>query len=132
MGVGLNVRFWSILSMGMSKLGWLVRLKTSMLYFSETRSVNAVTFTMEMSARFCQDWRKMLRCPPLGMKLVSNESPAGMAPFRSPGWRIGIVKQDAFNAGKLGLLPVAPVSAFWGVQPGANGTIGFVMPSLML
>src|SRR6266436_8436645 len=114
--------------MGMSKLGWLVRLKTSTLYFSETRSVNAVIFKMEMSDRFCQDWRKMLRCPPLGMKLVSNVSPAGMAPPKSPGWRIGIVKQEAFNAGALGSLPVAPVSAFWGVQQGESGTIGFVIP----
>src|SRR5882672_2969665 len=118
--------------MGMSKLGWLVKLKTSKLYFNANLSVNCVSFTMEISARFCQDWRKMLRCPPLGMKLVSNVSPAGMAPPKSPGWRIGIVKQEAFNAGALGLLPVAPVSALWGVQPGASGTIGFVIPSLML
>jgi hypothetical protein len=42
------------------------------------------------------------------------------------------VKQDALSAGKLKLLPIAPVTAFCGVQPGASGTIGFVIPSLML
>src|SRR5580692_302221 len=118
--------------MGMSKLGWFVRLKTSREYFRETRSVIAVSFTMERSARFCQDCRKMLRCPPLGIKLVSNVSPGGIAPPKSPGWSTGTVKQDALSAGALILLPVAPVTALCGVHPGANGTIGFVIPSLML
>ena len=84
-GVSLKVRFWSMLSIGMSKLGWLVRLNTSKLYLNVNRSVICVIFTMEMSARFCQDWRKILRCPPPGMKLVSNVSPAGIAPFRVAG-----------------------------------------------
>ena len=56
-------RFCVTLSMGMSKLGVLVRLNTSKLYLKLTRSVNAVTFTIEMSAFFCHVWRKMLRWP---------------------------------------------------------------------
>src|SRR5271170_2374053 len=111
----------------MSKLGWFVRLKTSKLYRSETRSVICVCFTIEMSATFCQDCRKMLRCPPLGMKLVSNVSPGGIAPFKSPGASKGTSKHDDLSAGKAKLLPVAPVTAFFGVQPGASGTIGFVI-----
>ena len=78
-GNALNAKFWSILSIGMSKLGWLVKLKTSKLYFSVIRSLIGVTFTIEMSARFCQDCPKMLRCPPPEMKLVSNVSPGGIA-----------------------------------------------------
>ena len=38
------------LSMGMSKLGVFVMLKTSKVYFNANRSVKAVTFTIEMSA----------------------------------------------------------------------------------
>src|SRR5580704_1751959 len=102
--------------MGMSKLAVLVRLKISRLYFRETRSVMGVTFKKEMSARFCQAWRKMLRWPVV--KLVSKVSPAGMAPPRSPGLSSGKVKQFDFNAG-VPKAPEAPVTAFFGVQPGA-------------
>jgi hypothetical protein len=33
----------------------------------------------------------------------------------------GTVKQEDFKAGNAKLLPMAPVTAFWGVQPGAIG-----------
>jgi len=52
--------------------------------------------------------------PALGMKFVSNESPAGMAPFRSPGLEDWYCKAGRLYAGKLGLLPVAPVSRVFG------------------
>src|SRR5580700_8069623 len=101
---------------------------------------------MEMSARRCQGWRKILRCPPPGMKLVSNWSPAGIAEqgidpsdccglatrVLLQGYSSGTVKQDAFRAGRLKSWRIAPVPAFWGVQPGASGTMGFVIPSFML
>src|SRR6202044_1035879 len=116
----------------MSKLGVLVRLKTSKLYFRETRSLIFVFFTMDMSARRCQAWRKILRWPVV--KLVSKVSPGGIAPFRSPGARSGSVKHCDLSAycGLSGVpnAPDTPVSAFFGVQPGANGTMGLVMPSL--
>src|SRR5579863_41893 len=112
--------------MGMSKLLVLVRLKISKLYFRETLSVISVSFTNDMSARFCQAWRKMLRWPVV--KLVSKLSPAGIAPPRSPGFSSGSVKQDDLSAGVL-KAPEAPVSAFFAVQPGAKGTMGLVMPS---
>ena len=43
------------------------------------------------------------------------------------------MKQAAFNAGNPVRCAVAPVTAFWGVQPAAklSGTIGFVIPSVM-
>src|SRR4029077_943566 len=119
-------------SIGMSKLGWFVKLKTSKVYFSENRSVICVVFRSDTSARFCQACRKILRCPPLGMKLVSKVSPGGIAPPKSPGFSKGRVKHEAFRAGELGLLPMAPVTAFCGVHPDAKGTMGFVIPSLML
>jgi hypothetical protein len=49
--------------MGVSKLGVFVRLKTLEVYFRANRSVNGLTFTIEMSAFFCQDCLKMLRWP---------------------------------------------------------------------
>src|ERR1700733_12179166 len=124
----------------MSKLGWFVRLKISRLYLSLTRSVICVIFTTERSARFCHGWRKMLRSPPFGMKLVSKVSPGGIAEQGNDpstcaalgslqGRSSGTSKQDAFSAGKLKLLPIAPVNAFCGVQPGASGTIVFVIAS---
>src|SRR5579863_1970496 len=115
--------------MGMSKLLVFVRLKISKVYFNDTPSVIAVTFTNDMSARFCQAWRKMLRWPVV--KLVSKVSPAGIAPPRSPGLSRGSVKQDDLRAGVLNA-PEAPVSAFLAVQPGASGTTGLVMPSYTL
>src|SRR5271155_4559376 len=121
--------------MGPSKLAWLSTLKTSKVYFNETRSVMGVTFTSEMSARFCQAWRKMLRWPVV--KLVSKVSPGGIAPPRSPGFRSGRVKQLALSAyadegapGRLAYAPEAPVTALFGVHPGASGTMGLVIPSL--
>ena len=39
------------------------------------------------------------------------------------------MKQSALSAGSPGVAPLFPVSALFGVQPGASGTIGFVMPS---
>src|ERR1700728_1547389 len=107
-------------------------------------SLICVVFTREKSTFFCQDWRKMLRCPPPEIKLVSNVSPGGIAeqgmlPSRAcalaaalHGYSSGTVKHEAFNAGKAKLLPIAPVTAFLAVQPGASGTIGLVIPSLML
>jgi hypothetical protein len=44
----------------------------------------------------------------------------------------GTVKQEDFSAGKLKLLPMAPVTAFFEVQPGASGAMGLVIPSVML
>jgi hypothetical protein len=126
-GVWLKIRFCETLSMGMSKLGVFVRLKTSKLYLRANRSDNCVTFKIEMSAFRCHDCRKMLRCPEV--KLVSNVSPAGIALFRSPGLSNGTVKQAAFRAGTPGVAPFAPVRALLAVQPGASGTIGFVIPS---
>ena len=46
--------------------------------------------------RLCQVWRKMLRCPVV--KLVSKVSPAGIAPFKSPGESSGRVKQLELSA----------------------------------
>src|SRR3974390_1047904 len=113
-------------SIGTSKLAVLVKLKISKLYFTATRSVTCVVFMNEMSAERCHDWRKMLRWPLV--KLVSYRSPAGTAPPRSPGLSKGTGKQSDFRAGVL-KAPEAPVTAFFAVQPGASGTIGFVMPS---
>src|ERR1700674_5575859 len=113
----------------------------SKLYLNETRSVNCVVLTTDKSARLCQGWRKMLRWP--DVKLVSKTSPAGLAPeglaglptdgpgiapFKSPGFSRGTVKQFGFKAGTPGVAPLAPVSAFFAVQPGASGTMGFVIP----
>ena len=40
------------------------------------------------------------------------------------------MKQEAFSAASsVRRLPRAPVFAFCGVQPGASGTMGLVMPS---
>src|SRR5271166_4166993 len=112
----------------MSKLLVLVRLKMSKVYFNEKRSVSWVSFTKEMSARLCQDWRKMLRWPLV--KLVSKASPVGIAPPRSPGWSKGRVKQEDLSAvSPFPNAPDPPVTAFFAVQPGASGTIGLVMPS---
>src|SRR5271170_6509136 len=99
--------------MGTSKLGVFSRLKTSRVYFNENRSVNDVIFTIEMSAFFCQDCRKMLRWPLV--KPVSKLSPGAM-PFVALGVKSGTVKQEALRAGWPGVLPTAPVIAFWGVQ----------------
>src|ERR1700733_3653891 len=112
--------------MGMSKLAVLVTLKISRLYFKRTFSVSEVSFTNEILALFCQACRKILRWPVV--KLVSNVSPAGMAPPRSPGLSRGKVKQLDLRAG-VPNAPEAPVRAFFAVQPGASGTIGLVMPS---
>src|SRR3984885_3415421 len=111
----------------MSKLGVFVKLNMSRLYLTDVRSVICVAFMIETSARFCHVCRKILRCPDW-MKFVSNVSPGGIAPFKSPGLSSGSVKQEAFSAGVLPA-PDAPVRALLAVQPGANGTIGFVMPS---
>lgn len=62
-GYALKFRFCVTLSIGMSKLGVFVRLKTSKVYFNENRSVSCVTFKTDMSARRCQDWRKMFLGP---------------------------------------------------------------------
>ena len=43
--------------MGMSKLGVLVRLKTTKVYFMATRSVIWVILMTERSVRRCQGWR---------------------------------------------------------------------------
>src|SRR5580704_757443 len=111
----------------MSKLAVFVRLKTSKLYFKEKRSVSCVSFTNEMSARLCHDWRKMLRWP--FVKSVSKVSPAGIAPPRAPGLSKGTVKQEALSAtSPFPKAPDAPVTAFFAVQPGARGTIGLVRP----
>src|ERR1700740_3303112 len=110
----------------MSKLGVLVTLNTSKLNLIFTRSVNWVSFTADTSARFCHACRKMFRCPVV--KFVSNVSPAGTAPPKSPGFNKGTVKQAAFNAGEPGVAPLAPVSACDGEHP-LRGTTGFVMPS---
>src|ERR1700722_17432836 len=103
-------------------------LNTSKVYFNENRSVIWVSFEREMSAFFCQAWRKMLRWPEV--KLVSKISPGG-TPFVALGVSTGNVRQDAFRAGRPGVTPLAPVTALCGVQPGARGSIGFVMPSKM-
>jgi len=52
--------------------------------FREERSVISVIFVSEMSARLCQDWRKVLRWP-WSMKFVSHGSLEGIAPFKAPG-----------------------------------------------
>ena len=98
---------------------------------------------MEMSARFCQGWRKMLRWP-LEMKLVSNVSPLGIAEhgkIRRPAadWRRECFarieqryrKQDALRAGEPGIVADrAGEPRSWRVQPGgSNGTMGLVIPS---
>src|SRR5580704_7949464 len=111
----------------MSKLAVFVTLKTSKLNFSEVLSVICVDFIKEMSVRFCQACRNMLRWPVV--KLVSKVSPAGIAPPRSPGLSSGRVKQAAFSAGAPGVAPLAPVSAFEGVHDELRGTTGLVMPS---
>src|SRR5258706_15883343 len=105
--------------MGTSKLGVLNTLNISNEYLSMKRSLSLVSFTMERSIRFCQDWRKMLRWPVV--KLVSKGSFIGMAPFKAPGARIGSVKQAGSNASPL--TPFFPVNADFGVQPEASGTI---------
>jgi len=51
----------------------------------------------EASARFCADWRKMLRWPVVYP--VSNGSEVGIAPPRPPAGSSGSVKQEAFSAG---------------------------------
>src|SRR5216684_7745929 len=107
----------------MSKLAVFVTLKTSNVNFIETRSVNCVALIREASVRRCQGCRKMLRCPVV--KVVSKMSPAGIAPFRSPGLSSGSVKQFGSRAGTPGTVPLAPVTAFEGEQLEANGTIGF-------
>src|SRR5882762_85829 len=111
--------------MGTSKLGVLKTLKTSKEYFRRKRSFNLVSFTIERSIRFCQDCRKMLRWP--DVKPVSKGSFIGMAPPNAPGARIGSVKQAGLSASPL--TPFFPVSADFGVQPAARGTMGLVMPS---
>jgi hypothetical protein len=50
----------------------------------EERSVISVIFVSEMSARLCQDWRRILRWPS-SMKFVSYGSLEGIAPFKAPG-----------------------------------------------
>ena len=125
-GKSLKKRFWETLSTGMSKLGVLVRLKTSKLYFSENRSVNFVILTIETSARFCQGCRKMLRCPVV--KLVSKVSPGGIAPPRSPGF-----KQRQGEAGRIErrgrrLRRCVPLERLTECSV-PSGTIGLVMPS---
>src|SRR5450631_3744354 len=123
-----------MLLIGRSKLGWFVRLKISRLYFSLKRSVSVVILTMDMSPRFCHDWRKMLRRLLLE-KLVSKVSPGGIAEHGnvpSTCWAFatlhgssnGTVKQAAFSAGWLMLFPMAPVTALFAVQPGAKGARG--------
>src|ERR1700733_14080367 len=119
-GNWLKFRFCVTLSMGMSKLGVLVMLKTSRVYFRANRSVNCVNLNREISAFFCQDWRKMLRWPEV--KFVSNVSPAG-TPLVALGVKSGNVKQDALSAGRPGVTPLAPVRAFFGVHPGASGSM---------
>src|ERR1700675_3740277 len=68
-GKSLKARFCDTLLIGMSKLGVFVTLKMSKVNLEFTRSVIRVCFTTETSPRFCQDCRKMLRCPVV--KLVS-------------------------------------------------------------
>jgi hypothetical protein len=62
-GKPTKLMFWLTLSIGMSKLAVLVTLKISKANFTEERSVIWVVFMSEMSARLCQDCRKILRCP---------------------------------------------------------------------
>ncbi len=63
--------FCETLSIGMSKLAVLVRLKTSKrVPHRDALGDLAWSSRCEMSARLCQDCRKMLRWP-LVMKLVS-------------------------------------------------------------
>src|SRR5580658_5513660 len=113
----------------MSKLAVFVKLKTSNVYFIRKRSLSFVSFTMEMSARFCHGCRKMLRWPLL-IKLVSYGSFEGIPPPKSPGFSRGRVKHEALSAGvPPGSAPLAPVTALFGVQFEASGTIGFVIPS---
>src|SRR5208283_4951378 len=114
--------------MGISKLGVLVTLNTSKLNFRFVRSVMLVSLTKETSRRRCHDCRKILRCPVV--KSVSYGSFVGIAPFKPPAGRIGMVKQEALSAGRPGVAPLAPVTAFFAVQPGASGTMGLLMPSL--
>src|SRR5258708_6094559 len=126
-GKSLKLMFCDTLSIGMSKLGVFVTLKTSKVNFSETRSVTCVALISERSVRRCQGCRKMLRCPVV--KVVSKMSPAGIAPFRSPGLSTGSAKQFASKAGTFGTVPLAPVTAFEAEQFEVRGTIGLVMPS---
>src|SRR4029077_13454646 len=125
--------FWLTSSIGISKLAVFVRLNTSMVNFSEERSVIWIVFEIDISQRFCHVCRKILRWP-CSMKLVSYGSFAGMAPSKAPGLSKGKPKQDAFKANEFGsdelaCAPDDPVSACLGEQP-ASGTTGFVMPSL--
>src|SRR6202041_269917 len=107
-GKPLKLIFWLISSIGMSKLAVLVRLKTSKLNFREERSVIWVSFTSEMSARLCQDCRKILRWP-WSIKFVSYGSLEGTAPFRAPGLNRGRLKQLGLSAGDPATAPEAPV-----------------------
>jgi len=68
--------FWVTSSIGISKLAVLVTLKVSNVNFREERSVISVIFVNEMSARLCQDWRRILRWPS-SMKFVSYGSLEG-------------------------------------------------------
>src|SRR5258708_13106862 len=62
-GNWLKFRFCVTLSMGMSKLGVLVKLNTSKVYFNANRSVIWVNFERELSAFFCHDCPTILRRP---------------------------------------------------------------------
>ena len=90
-GKPLKLMFWLTSSIGISKLAVLVRLKTSKVYFTEVRSVICVILTSEMSARLCQDCRKILRWPRT-MKFVSYGSLEGIAPFKAPAASKGMPK----------------------------------------
>ena len=50
-------------SIGMSKLGSVGQVEDIEAVFHREPLGDFVIFTSEMSARFCQDWRKMLRWP---------------------------------------------------------------------
>src|ERR1700677_4279590 len=101
----------------MSKLAELVRLYTSKVYLRLMPSLILVIFTSEISARFCQACRKMLRWP--FVKSVSKVSPAGTAEnLGLDEVTTGTLKQAGLSAGAL-LIPKAPewpVSAFFGEQ----------------
>src|SRR5271169_4077466 len=110
--------FWLTSSIGISKLAVFVRLNTSMVNFSDERSVIWIVFETDISQRFCHVCRKILRWP-WSMKLVSYGSLAGIAPFKAPGLSRGKPKQEAFRAYELGsaglaCAPEDPVSACLG------------------
>src|SRR5579872_2110624 len=115
------------LLLGVSKLGVLVTLKTLKAYLMCTRSLMAVSLKMEISPRFWNGPRKRLR--PLLLKVDSNVSQALVTGSQAgtpswPGCRNTGPKAAGFN-------PPWPSPAVWGVKPGARGTMGLVMKSLV-